>query len=112
MDEVGRVTVVNGTKPTPRGSLLDGALGGFAFRPRAPKTERPPRPPRRSPAAWFRQHGRQVKDGVVSVAAFGSMSVAAFEWHPIAGLVAAGLSVLLVDKSIDRGAVSPVERPE
>lgn len=102
------MTVLNGTRPAARGSLLDGAFATFAPK-RRPRTEKTARP-RRSLAAWLRSHGRPIKDAVVSITAFGAISVAAYEWHPIVGIFVGGISVLLVDKSVDRGAVTDDER--
>lgn len=78
-------------------------LGVFLPKPRAavaaPVRQRAAQ---RSFGSWLKGHGRQVKDGLVAVAAFGSGTVAAFQWHPWAGFVSIGLSILLVDHSVDR----------
>lgn len=92
---------------TPRGSVL----GAFIPKPRPVSVETPAeRAPRRTLRQRLAGRGKQIKDGLVATLAFGSMTVAAFEWHPIAGLVAAGVSVLLVDHSIDRGEGGVDER--
>lgn len=46
--------------------------------------------------------GRAVKDFVVAVTAFGCCDYAAFQWHSWSGFLAIGISVLLVDHSVDR----------
>jgi hypothetical protein len=53
--------------------------------------------------AWLRRHARQVKDAAVATVAFGCCDVAAFTWQHWAGFVAVGVSLLLIDHSIDRG---------
>lgn len=97
------MTVLTNGAPvvTPRGSVLS------AFVPKArpaiarDKQERV-RVPRRSLRERLAGRGKQFKDGLVATLAFGSMSVAAFEWHLWAGLIAAGVSLLLIDQAVDR----------
>jgi hypothetical protein len=55
------------------------------------------------------RHRRRLKEGVVAAVAFGLLTAAAFTWHPWSGLVAAGVSVLLVDYAVESadGEASP-----
>ena len=90
--------LLNGTRPAAvRTPLLHRALGVFAARPRT-GADRPSRVGRA-----LRKHGRRIKEGVVAAAACGLITTAAFEWHLIAGLIAAGVSLLVVDAAADPG---------
>lgn len=91
-----------------RGSVLSAFVP--KPRPRTTQAAAEPARPRRSLRAWLRQHARQVKDGLVATAAFSCGSVAAFQWHPWAGWLSVGLSLIAVDHSIDRGEAVSDER--
>lgn len=85
-------------------SLLDG-LGAAVSRPDGSFTavgntrERPSRLLRL--ARWSRVRSTQVRHFVVASTSFGLLTSAAFTWHLWAGLVAAGVSVMLVDHVVD-----------
>lgn len=110
------MTVLTNGAPvvTPRGSVL----GAFLPKPRLAAAGRPVaepvarvRKPRRSLRVRLQGRGRQVKDLIVATAAFACADTAAFQFHPWAGWLSVGISLVLIDHSVDRGAV-PVERPE
>lgn len=95
------MTVLTNDAPvvTPRGSVL----GAFVPKPRARTTTTKQIRERVGVGTWLRSHARQVKDGVVAAVAFGCCDVAAFEFHAWAGWLSVGVSLLLIDHSIDRG---------
>lgn len=62
------------------------------------KLPRPPRLPRPGRRAW---------SDAADVAGLGCLDAAAWCWHPIAGLVALGLALLLVGWVTDRGPAAP-----
>lgn len=103
--------LVNGTAPTERSRpnrahrpLLHSALAAFAPKPRAERTRGP---------GWLRVHGRRVKDTLVALVACGLPTVAAFEWHTWAGLVAAAIGLVVVDAVADPPReVSPDEHAQ
>lgn len=101
---MGGVTVLNGARSS--------VLGAFMPKPR-PAVPRQAYGtadrPRRSLRDRLRGRGRSIKDGLVATAAFGSGTVAAFEWHPWAGWLAIGLSLLLIDHSVDRSGANGSE---
>lgn len=111
------MTVINGARPivTPRGSVL----GAFMPKPRtsvqlpaaAAPVER--RRLRDRLHDLFAGRGRAIKDGIVATAATTSGCVAAFQFHPWAGFLAIGLSLVIIDHAVDRPeAVTPDERAE
>lgn len=85
-------------------SVSGSVLGAFLPKQRAaaPRTAAAPARPRRSLRARLAGRGRQIKDGLVATAAFGCSTTAAFQWHPWAGWLSVGLSLLLIDHSVDR----------
>lgn len=99
------MTILNGTPPASRRKpLLHSALGVFVPRPRAAViTEAGARP------TWLQRYGRRVKEGFVAAVACGLPTVAAFQWHLWAGLVASGVAVLVVDAAADPEVI-PDER--
>jgi hypothetical protein len=109
------MTVINGARPivTPRGSVL----GAFMPKPRVavqvPADMRTPRPRLADRLrARFAGRGRQIKDGLVASAATASGCIAAFQFHPWAGFLAIGVSLVVVDHAVDRVEVIDNERPE
>ncbi|HEX3781733.1 MAG TPA: hypothetical protein VHX38_18880 [Pseudonocardiaceae bacterium] len=95
------MTVINGARPivTPRGSVL----GAFMPKPRATiQVEAAERTPHRRLRDRLAGRGRQIKDGIVATAATASGCVAAFDWHPWAGFLAIGLSLVFIDHAVDR----------
>ncbi len=89
------MTVLNGVRPHKRKPLLHSALGVFVPKPRAAVITGQGTP------TWLQRHGRRLKEGIVAAVACGLPTVAAFGWHTWAGLVAAGISVLVVDAAAD-----------
>lgn len=104
------MTVLTNGQPvvTPNGSVLSAFLP--KPRPAATRVDRPART-RRSLRDRLRGHGRQIKDGVIATAAFALCDVAAFQWHPWAGWVLAGLSLFLIDHAVDRTGAPNVGTP-
>jgi hypothetical protein len=106
------MTVINGARPvvTPRGSVL----GAFIPKPRPTVHVDTATPaPRRRLRDLLAGRGRQVKDAIVATAATASGCVAAFSFHPWAGFVAIGLSLVIIDHAVDRPeAVTDDERAE
>lgn len=88
------MTVLNGVRPK-RKPLLHSALGVFTPKPRATTITGVNTP------SWLQRYGRRLKEGVVAAVACGLPTVAAFQWHTWAGLVAAGVAVLVVDAASD-----------
>jgi hypothetical protein len=104
------MTVLTNGKPliSRRGSVLSAFVP--KPRPHAAVTQAPAKP-RRSLRAWFQEHAGHVKDFLVAGAAAGCGDVAAFHWHPWAGWLALGLSLLFVDRAVDRDEEVVDERP-
>lgn len=106
------MTVINGARPivTPRGSVL----GAFMPKPRATVHVDTVTPtPRRRLRDLLAGRGRAIKDGIVATAATAAGTVAAFEFHPWAGWLAIGLSLVIIDHAVDRPeAVIDDERAE
>jgi hypothetical protein len=86
------------------GSVLGRFLPERRVKTIAAPTARRERAPLRARLAG---RGRAVKDFVVAVTAFGCCDYAAFQWHSWAGFLAIGISVLLVDHSVDRKPAPP-----
>jgi hypothetical protein len=103
VDEVGRVTVLtNGTREST-------TLLGSAYQVFAPKVREAAKSSRRGTVAtWFRGRARQVREFVVDTVALGAPTVAAYQWHEWAGLVATGIAVLVLHWAVERVAVSDV----
>lgn len=102
------MTVLANGQPlvTRRGSVLS------AFMPKPRTTQGAAAVvPRRSLRAWLREHTGHVKDFTVAAAAATCGDIAAFHWHPWAGWLAIGLSVLFVDRAVDRDEQVVDERP-
>jgi hypothetical protein len=106
------MTVINGARPVvtrrPHKPLLHSALGVFTPKPRV--AEEQAREQGRA-ARWFSRYGRRLKETVVTTVVCGLPTVAAFEWHLIAGLVASGVALMIIDAVADPG-VSPDEHAE
>lgn len=97
------MTVLNGVRPAKRKPLLHSALGVFVPKPRATVIAGPAAP------SWLQRYGRRLKEGVVAAVVCGLPTVAAFQWHTWAGLVATGIAVLVVDAAADPEVI-PDER--
>ncbi|HET9889659.1 MAG TPA: hypothetical protein VFQ42_04085 [Mycobacterium sp.] len=94
---------------TPRGSVLSSYLPKRRALAAAPTADAPrERVPLR---ARLRANGRAVKDFLVAGAAFACADVAAFHWHPWAGWLSVGLSLVLVDHAVDRTPPAPDGEP-
>lgn len=92
---------------THRGSVLSAFLPERRVKPKpAARAAVQPRE-RIHIGAWLRGRAGAIKDFAVATAAFACGDVAAFHWHPWAGWVAVGLSLVLIDHAVDRGAPPP-----
>lgn len=98
------MAVLNGTRPT-RKPLLHSALGVFTPKPRATVITGAGQPA----PSWLQRYGRRLKEGIVAAVACGLPTVAAFQWHTWAGLIATGVAVLIVDAAADPEVI-PDER--
>lgn len=96
------MTVINGTRET--GTLLGSAYQVFA--PKVREAAKAPR--RRNVGGWFRKHARQVRELLVDTVALGAPTVAAWQWHEWAGLVATGVAVLVLHWAVERAGVGDV----
>lgn len=97
---------------TPRGSVLSSYLPK-PRRPAAAATQALDEPvrPRVPLRTRLRANARAVKDFVVAGAAFACADVAAFHWHPWAGWLSVGVSLVLVDHAVDRTPPAPDGEP-
>lgn len=89
---------------TPRGSVLSAFMP--KPRPKGDVRSRAAVSPRERVSLRDRLRGRAgaIKDFVVTTVAFGFADTAAFEWHPWAGWLSVGVSLLLIDHAVDRTA--------
>lgn len=94
--------LTNGAPVVSRGSVLSAYLPKPRVRAAVPAHTAAPTRERVSLRARLRGRAGAIKDAVVTTVAFAFADVAAFDWHPWAGWLSVGISLLLVDHAVDR----------